>query len=222
MDCPPGAHVRYSSIGYIILGYIIERVSGVKYEEYVTENIFKPLKMYNTSFYLSDFKFRQLATPYILYGSFFGFNIPIPSLYIRLNCFNSMGGMFTTLEDLSHLFIVHMNKGVYNGVRILNESTIEMMHTIQHPERDNFLWNLYYGLGWMITDEFVGRTQRHGGIFLGYFGCMMMNASTNVGVIFLGNQNIKSFKESKYNEFFVKAYKAIGKLLLERAEEIEP
>jgi CubicO group peptidase (beta-lactamase class C family) len=215
MDCAPGEHVRYCSIGFTILGYVVELVTGLDYEDYVEENIFKPLEMDNSGFYKEDFRSRMIARPYGFYGSNFGFNIPLP--FIRMACFNPMSGMLTTVEDLSHLLIAHMNKGVYKGNRILSESTVDEMHTVQHPEIDVFLWNLNYGLGWMITNEFICPTEGHGGIFLGFFANMMINKSTNTGIIFVANQNIKSFKASRFDEVFVWAYKRVGNLLLEKA-----
>ena len=219
MACAPGEHVRYCSIGFIILGYILERITGMQYEDYVEENIFKPLNMNNSGFYMQDFERNQIATPYVFFGNNLGIHIPLP--FIAMNAFNPMGGMLTSLEDLSHFFIAHMNKGVYNGVRILNESTVKEMHTIQHPEIDVFLWNLNYGLGWMFTNEFICETEGHGGIFLGYFSNMMYNPTNKTGILFFANTNIKSFKESKFDEKFVWAYKTVGNLLLERAAEFD-
>jgi CubicO group peptidase (beta-lactamase class C family) len=218
MESEPGKHVRYCSIGYIILGYILELITGLEYEEYVEINIFKPLEMNNSGFYKENFGRGQISTPYIFYGNTLGFHIPLP--HISMNSFNPMCGMFTSLNDLSHFFIAHMNNGMYNGVRILNESTIVKMHTIQHPEIDLFLWNLNYGLGWMFANEFICKTEGHGGIFLGYFSNMMFDPINKTGIIFLANTNIKSFKESKFDEKFVWAYKTVGNLLLERAAEI--
>jgi CubicO group peptidase (beta-lactamase class C family) len=218
MECAPGEHVRYCSIGYIILGYILELVTGLEYETYVKENIFVPLGMNNSGFYKENFDRDQIATPYIFYGNNSGINIPLP--HIAMNFFNPMGGMFTSLNDLSRFFIAHMNNGVYNGVRILNESTVDEMHTIQHPEIDVFLWNLNYGLGWMFANEFICKTEGHGGIFLGFFSNMMYNPANKTGILFLANTNIKSFKESKFDEMFVWAYKTVGNLLLERAAHL--
>ena len=99
-----------------------------------------------------------------------------------MNSFNPMGGMFTSLNDLSHFFIAHMNNGIYNGVRILNKSTVDEMHTIQHPEIDLFLWNLNYGLGWMFANEFICKTEGHGGIFLGYFSSEDFSSICNEGI----------------------------------------
>jgi CubicO group peptidase (beta-lactamase class C family) len=45
MDFPPGTKYQYSNSGYIILGYIIEKISGVSYEQYLSSNIFKPSGM---------------------------------------------------------------------------------------------------------------------------------------------------------------------------------
>ena len=218
MGYPPGEHVRYCSIGFIMLGYILEQITGMDYEDYVMENIFIPLKMHNSSFYKEDFERNQIAVPYVFYGNKIGVNIPLP--HISMNCFNPMSGMFTSIEDLSHFFIAHMNGGVYSGVRILEESTVEEMHRIQHPDIDEFLWNVNYALGWLYTDEFICPTQGHGGIFLGYFSNMMFDSLNNTGIIFIANTNIKSFMESEFDLTFEWAYREVANLLLKKANGI--
>jgi CubicO group peptidase (beta-lactamase class C family) len=62
----PGAQISYSNAGYNLLGKIIEKVSGMSYEKYLQENIFKPLGMNNTGYEHPDIKVRNCATGYII------------------------------------------------------------------------------------------------------------------------------------------------------------
>ncbi len=57
-----------------------------------------------------------------------------------------------------------MNNGIYQQVRILNETTIYKMHTVQYPESDPYFGLLYFGLGWLIFKEEFGKaTHGHDG-----------------------------------------------------------
>ena len=60
----PGTKRQYSNGGYIVLGAVIEKVSGMSYYDYVRENIFKPLGMENTDFYEADVPTANLASGY--------------------------------------------------------------------------------------------------------------------------------------------------------------
>ena len=128
-DYPPGEGCYYTNIGYILLGYLIEQISGQSFEDYCYENILLPLSMHNSSFVINELNKDRLAVPYIWLHSIF---IPFP--HFELNCFNPAAGLFSDIHDISKYLIANMNGGVYKGVRILNESTIEEMQRIQYPE----------------------------------------------------------------------------------------
>jgi CubicO group peptidase (beta-lactamase class C family) len=108
-DFPPGEGHDYSSLGYVILGYLVEKISNQSFEVYCEKNIFEPLDMNSSSFHLSDFDIDKIAIPYFwLMGKY----LKLP-LYETGN--NAAGGLKSTICDLSHFIIVHLNDGVYNG-----------------------------------------------------------------------------------------------------------
>lgn len=94
----PGTQMLYSNTGYIILGMIIEKVTGKDYSEYVKEKIFTPLKMYDTDAFELDGVIPNMATGYMM-------SIEKPGQW-RNNTFlnvikgTSAGGGFSTAEDL--------------------------------------------------------------------------------------------------------------------------
>ena len=171
-NAPPGTTHGYSNTGFAVLEYLIERISGQSFERYCKEHIFEPLDMKNTSFHTYNFKRRQLATPHIWLNRFF---IKLPLFDLKI--YSGAGGMLTSIEDLSHFLIAHMNNGTYRGVKILNESTIDLMHSPSDP-------GSYYGLGWMIK----GRSSGHGGLGPGYQSEMWMYPSNNTGIIYFWNK----------------------------------
>lgn len=201
-DKPPGEEYHYSNIGFMLLGSLVERLSNQSFEKYCQENILKPLNMMNSSFNLSHFEKKQLAVPYIhIPIRFLGVYMPLRERELKSP---SAGGLRTSVEDLSHFLIAQMNGGVYNGVRILSESTVKLMHTIQYL-------NSTYGLGWMILDN--GR-QGHGGQSFGCDSNMWVRKSDNVGVIFFINRLVDTDIKSIYL-----AYKHIAEELFLKANE---
>ncbi|RLF35738.1 MAG: hypothetical protein DRM99_04080 [Thermoplasmata archaeon] len=185
-DNTPGEEMHYSNIGFGILGYLVEILSNKSFEEYCQENIFEPLGMRNTSFKFANVNATMVAVPYDFdSGEFY----PIMH-YDILD--TPAGGLRTTVLDLSRFLIAHMNNGEYHGVRILNESTIKLMHTIQSTS-DNY--KFHYGLGWQIwmkpTDILIGHT---GGL-LGVSTKMVFRQSDNTGIIFFTNKQITNMQE---------------------------
>jgi CubicO group peptidase (beta-lactamase class C family) len=182
-DYPPGSEKNYSNFGYILLGYLIEQITGDTFDKYCNNHIFKPLGMYNTSFKIDDLNQSNIANPYYWIG---GIYIPIKKtdhLFI-----DPCGGLFTTVEDLSHLFIAHLNNGEFNGVRILEESTIDLMHTPQYPE-SRWAGNYQYGIGWAIINNQNDETIMvgHSGGLICYSSMMYYFLNDNVSIIYMVN-----------------------------------
>ena len=136
----PGERFHYANIGFALIGYLVERITGQPFYQYCKDNIFIPLKMYNTSYIFSDINLSNLAIPYK-----FIFNHYKPYdhyCYVGYPC----GSIQTSVTDFSHFIIAHMNQGIYDGYQLLNATTIELMHTIQYPDGN-------YGLGWFVWND---------------------------------------------------------------------
>jgi CubicO group peptidase (beta-lactamase class C family) len=172
---PPGERFHYANIGFALIGYLVEQISGKPFDQYCKDNIFLPLKMYNTSYRLSDIDIEQLAIPY-------DFN---NGEYIEFEHYGYIdypaGSVRTSISELSHFLIAHMNGGVYKNVLLLDEDTVNLMHTIHYS-------NSNYGLGWGIVnssdgDKFIG----HEGGDFGVITSMYIRISDNVSVIIFVN-----------------------------------
>ena len=100
------------------------------------------------------------------------------------------GGLYTTVSDLSHFFIAHMNGGVYNEVRILEEETVEEMHCIQPTGNYDPYTDFYFGLAWTIginPSGFNVNITGHGGGIHGVHTWMYYIPSENIGVVYFTN-----------------------------------
>ncbi|MEF8848156.1 MAG: serine hydrolase domain-containing protein [Candidatus Thermoplasmatota archaeon] len=189
----PGEHAMYANIGFDIISYLVEIISDQPFLEYCQKNIFQPLKMYNTSFNLSTLNIENVARPYQYFfgryqpvnklGYIYGNNFTSPTPYWRMRSYPA-GGLYTTIDDLSHFLIAHMNQGIYQNTRILEKNTVELMHEIR-PDNE-----IGYGLAWMkktITPR-VSATG-HGGDIMGADTWMLHLPEENIGVIYFANGN---------------------------------
>jgi CubicO group peptidase (beta-lactamase class C family) len=195
-DYAPGSDSDYSSFSFILLEHLVEVISKQKFSNYCKEKIFDPLKMENTSFHLKDFNRNQLAVSYIDIGPIY---IPLPfteGLY-------GMGGLKSSIDDFSHYLIAHMNGGEWNGIRILNESTIKMMHTPQYPNSSD--GGTKYGLGWFIwngSDSWGFNPHGHSGRGYGMTASMEINQSYDWGIAFFVNNAMDFSKKIQTYVFF--------------------
>jgi CubicO group peptidase (beta-lactamase class C family) len=178
----PGKGVVYSTQNNEILSYALEHITGQSYTEYCQENIFKPLKMYNTSFFFSDYPRDKLARLYVWVKKMY-FNMP----YIEPTHYAG-GGIKSSISDFSHFLIMHTNGGIYDGVRILNETSIEQMHSIQYPGYfDSEIYN--HGFGWYQHTKTDGETYGgHGGRHNGAGSEMVIRYSDKTGILLFWNQ----------------------------------
>ncbi len=148
--------------------------------------------MYNTSFNLSRLDIDRVAIPYQRYlGRYYqidelaflwGDDTP-PEKYWRIRCYPA-GGLYSTVEDLAHFLIAHMNQGLYKDVQLLQPDTVTLMHTIA-PDND-----IGYGLAWMQFN--IGSrltTTGHGGDLPGADTWMLYNETQDRGVIYFANGN---------------------------------
>lgn len=104
----PGQRYEYSNLGYAILGNIITRVSGMPYQDYITENILKPLGMTHTRWEFSEVNADTLAIGYRWEDEQWKEE---PMLHD--GAFGSMGGLITSLEDFSKYVAFHLSAYPY-------------------------------------------------------------------------------------------------------------
>lgn len=122
---PPGTTPAYSNYGAALAGYIVERISGKPFNDYVTENIFKPLGMLHSTFAQplpADLK------PLMSGGYRTGSGKPKP---FEIIAEAPAGALAATAADLSRFMIAHLQNGKLENVQILKPETAQQMHTRQ-------------------------------------------------------------------------------------------
>lgn len=136
-DYAPGEKELYSNIGASLLGLVVEQISGQDYRDYCAEYILEPLEMENSGFRLADLDQTLLVTPYYDNNYPFGY----------YSCRHYPAGfMSSNIEDFSHFMIAMLNKGIYNGNRILEAASVDKMLTIHNPSSGAaLLWFHFLG-----------------------------------------------------------------------------
>lgn len=175
--------MQYANINFDIAAYLVQLFSGQPFHEYCNDHLFIPLGMIHTSFRLPDLPIDEIAFPYLYQKG----------VYEKLPRYQLLhypiGGLMTTVDDLSCFLIACMNHGVYNGTRILDNETIDLMHTIQPP--GNLYINYHYGLGWMIIRQPLRKNLiiGHSGDIPGIHTRMYLSQSDDTGIICLLNSD---------------------------------
>ena len=230
-DYKPGDQFEYSNYGYNLLATLIEQISNQDFEDFVQENIFKPLNM-KASF--NPNKFEDVDNIAVLYGIDEDGNY-----YERLNDkkriednivisstvrdkdgkiplgnafkYSPMGGLRTSPNELAKFMIMLSNKGLYNGTRVLKKDTVELMEQIHwYGDALNGLYKCK-GLGLHITDDLIegSRLIGHTGEAYGLLSNMFYDENRKFGYIMMLNGNNYKFGD----DGFTKVEKEIAKII---------
>ena len=175
MEFDPGEKWNYNNSGYIILGHIIEKISGKPYAEFITENIFQPLKMEN-SYYGSQSKLiKNRASGYSPTED--GFK---NADYLSLTLPYAAGSLMSTVDDM-----VKWHEAIHDNTLITAESkALAFTNTaLNNGEPTN------YGYGWQVNAIHGTPSIEHGGGIFGYVTQGVYVPSENTYVIVLTNRD---------------------------------
>ncbi|MBM3835464.1 MAG: beta-lactamase family protein [Verrucomicrobia bacterium] len=146
---PPGAAFLYSDINFIILGELVQRVAGMKLNDFVAREIFGPLKMHDTSYRPPESKRSRIAPTERAGREVLRGKVHDPKAQ-RMGGVAGHAGVFSTASDVARFARMLLNEGELDGVRILRPETVKLMTTVQTPAS----MKTRRGLGWDIDSEF--------------------------------------------------------------------
>lgn len=154
----PGSAFSYSSVGSMVLGAAIERVSGRRLDVFCTEELFRPLGMNDTVFRPSGPLLRRVAPSSAPERGL------VDDTVARLaGGIEGHASLFTTTADMARFARMMLNLGELDGVRVLRSETVRRMTSVQSPSdlRSPAAKNLpvQRGLGWDIHTPY--RTPPH-------------------------------------------------------------
>ena len=123
----PGTQHRYSSGGFAILGRIIESVSGMAYDQFITQRVFVPLGMKDSSFFYPFAKQSRVASIYRMQNGKLSKWEELMAYSRKATYPAPEFGMYSTASDLAALSQMMLNGGIYKGQRILSRLSIQQM-----------------------------------------------------------------------------------------------
>jgi CubicO group peptidase (beta-lactamase class C family) len=164
----PGTRIAYSNYGNSLAGYVVERVAGQPFADYIGQHIYRPLGMQHSTF---EAPLPPDLAPLATQEYWLASQPPRPIEYLRRR---PAGGMFSTADDMSKYMIAHLQ----GDQRVLTEDAARIMHTIQwrgHPGGPGIALAFYQGVGngrfvlthggdlacqhsdlWLIPEEHLG------------------------------------------------------------------
>jgi D-alanyl-D-alanine carboxypeptidase len=196
LNAVPGVKAAYSNFNYMVLGAVIEAVSGQSYETYIVDNILAPLGMSQTGFAYSpamsaheaagSLPVVHLYTPMLPFlmdtkalirereNKFFWFN----RVYIDVT---PSTGLIGSAPDVGRLMLAYLNQGTLDGVSILTPESVALMTNT--PPVDGVC-----GLGWHVgQDPTDARDLEHTGGGPGFATLMRVYPEKGLGVALLAN-----------------------------------
>ena len=172
LEFPPGTKFKYDNTGYILLGYVIEKVTGKSYEEQLRKAIFDPLGMQDTGFdhYTSVLRHRAEGYEYsdgkLARAAFLDMSLPYAA-----------GSLYSTVDDL-----MKWDQALY-GTQVLSAASKEKMWT---PNLND------YGYGWFISKRFGERSLEHGGGINGFNTMIIRIPEKKLLAVVLANANTQA------------------------------
>lgn len=169
-----GKTFQYNNANYIVLGAVIEAVTGLSYQEYITKNVFGPLGMHHSHLSLDSALKDGLAAGY---RTIFGFPMAV-QLPFRTD-FLPAYSIVSSVGDLSIYVAMLQNEGVYQGTRIVSAENLNRMFAVSSSVTP---WE-WYGFGWFLTSGSI----HHGGELTNYQSKIKMLTDDGLAVVLMYN-----------------------------------
>jgi len=190
----PGTQAVYSNLNYMVLGAIIEAVSGQTYESFITENILQPLGMSQTSFVYSPTMIEHAAAGSQPVVHFYTPLLPTmldPNKLVRerdgkllwMNRFyieaTPSTGLIGPASDVAKFMLMYLDRGMLNETQVLSPESVATL--TETPSIDG------RGLGWYVGESNGERFIDHAGGGAGFATIMRLYPASGVGVVILAN-----------------------------------
>jgi CubicO group peptidase (beta-lactamase class C family) len=163
----PGTKFEYNNSGYFLLGMLIEKITGVTFETYITDHVLVPLGMTNTGIDTNKKVIHNMSSSY--HSTWEDF---IQCEHIDMSSAFSAGAMYSTVDDL-----YKWDQALYSE-KLVSKATKKLAFTSN---------NFEYGFGWFLDEHCNRRRIHHGGAYRGCRSQMHRYPDEEITVIMLTN-----------------------------------
>ena len=188
---PPMTEVVYSNMAYTLIGYLVQKFSGVPYKQYIQENIFKPLEMDSTAFEPRPDMEERLSIPYRFDPTT---QAQMGAVRVKASVWPA-GIVYGTVLNQANWLIANLNGGAFKEKRLISEQTLQQMFTRQHDQfkgRIEGIWGnetAGFGLTWWTQVREGDQYFAHSGSVQGYTAFLLGNRNRKLGFATLTNGN---------------------------------
>src|SRR4030095_16904820 len=188
---PPLTKVEYSNTAFTLVGYLVQKFSGVAYKQYIQEHIFTPMEMSSTAFEPRPDMEERLAIPYVVdekTGSQMG------TVRLKASVWPA-GIVYGTVLNQANWLIANLNGGAFKDKRLISEATLNQMFTRQYDQFKGTIENIWgnetagFGLTWWTQVRDGDRYLAHSGSVPGYTAFLLGNRDRKLGFAILTNGN---------------------------------
>ncbi len=182
---------QYQNLMYMAAGYLIERITGQTWEEFVQRHLFTPLDMTASNFSILETveHANDFSHPYKETNDK-AEEIPF---YEAQGAIGPAGAIISNVSEMSRWVLMHLQNGKYNGKQVLSASQVALLHSPQMiiPETGKFAEIPYssYALGWFITPYRGHPMIQHGGNIDGFSSLTSLFPHENIGMVVLTNMD---------------------------------
>lgn len=209
----PESLFRYCNVGYALLGLIIEEVTGVTFKEFLDKEIFVPLGMNQSYWFLADIPHRNIARPHKMSNKHTDFKEPKVLNHYGYPDYPD-GQIRTTTSDYSRFVQLFLNKGMVNGKQFLSKASINDFLKVQYPDKFKYqaiAWNYNEFDNW-IYYLLMPRLPSHTGADPGVATVVSFDPEKDIGAVIFTNSPVSGFINQK------RFYQQLMKRLLKEAK----
>lgn len=188
---PTMTSVTYSNMAYTLVGYLVEKFSGMPFKKYVHEKIFTPLEMNSTAFEPRPDMDERLSVPYRFDEAA---GTQVAAVRVKATVWPA-GLVYGTSLNQANWLIANLNGGTFKDKKIISEATLEQMFTRQHDQFKGRIENIWgnetagFGLTWWTQVRDGDRYFAHSGSVQGYTAFLLGNRDRKLGFAILTNGN---------------------------------
>lgn len=177
---------QYNNLMFMTAGYMVGKIAGTSWEDFVRERIFKPLNMKSSNFSVEDSKKApDFSFPYWKKDENI---IKIP--FRNIDTIGPAGSINSNVTDMANWVLLNLNKGKFENKQIISEASLKEIHSPQFIMSKNFQKDMFYnmyGMGWVITAYRGHLLLTHGGGIDGFLAHVSFMPQENMGIVMLTN-----------------------------------